>query len=193
MAGNITEHAKITGNGGDLTLDLPNLTYAYSLEISNASDIRLPMLSSVSNGLDVNYSEISELSIPELSYVGGDLVLTGNRHLSNLDMPELVNIQGNFEISDSEDMSEIGGLPYLSSIGGDMNLMGGFTRYAASKPPLLEVYSNHLNQHRSTSPWHRQERHRNHLNRTPKLHRRPRLLSPRLLHLPQRRLKHRTR
>lgn len=128
MAGNITKHCKITGNGGDLTLQLPNLTYAYSLEISNASEITLPMLSSVSNGLDVTYSEVSELSMPELTYVGGDLAITNNRHLNTLELGELVNVQGNLNVTGNEELDEINRLPYLSSVGGDLNLMGAFER-----------------------------------------------------------------
>lgn len=129
MAGNITKSCKITGNGGDLTLQLPNLTYAYSLEINNASEITLPMLSSVSNGMDISYSEASELSLPELTYVGGDLVISNNRYLETLEMGELVSVQGNLEIEGNDDLAAIEGLPYLSSVGGDLTLKGGFERY----------------------------------------------------------------
>ena len=133
LAGNITKSAKITGNGGDLALQLPNLTYAYSLEINNASEISLPMLSSVSNGLQISHSDVSELSMPELTYVGGDLVISNNRNLQDLDMGELVNVQGNLKVAGNEDVSEIKGLPYLSSVGGDLSLMGAFQRCTA--PP----------------------------------------------------------
>lgn len=134
MAGNITRSCKIAGNGGDLTLQLPNLTYAYSLEISNASEIALPMLSSVSNGLEVSYSEASELSMPELTYVGGDLVISNNRHLHTFELAELVNVQGNLELVSNEELDEIDGLPYLSSVGGDLSLMGSFEKYVDIVP-----------------------------------------------------------
>lgn len=129
MAGNITQRCKITGNGGDLTLQLPNLTYAYSLEISNASEITLPMLSSVSDGMEIRYSDASELSMPELTYVGGDLVMSNNRHLDTLDFGELVNVQGNLQLEGNDELAEIKGLPYLSSVGGNLDLMGAFERY----------------------------------------------------------------
>lgn len=128
MAGNITQRAKITGNGGDLTLQLPNLTYAYSLEISKVSQLALPMLSSVSDGLDVSYSDASNISMPELTYVGGDFVMSNNRHIDSLDLGELVNVQGNLEITGNKELEEIFGLPYLSSVGGNLDLEGGFER-----------------------------------------------------------------
>lgn len=109
-------------------MQLPNLTYAYSLEIDNANEISLPMLSSVSNGLRVSNSDVSELSISELTFVGGDLVISGNRNLAELGMEELINVQGDLEIVDNNDLVEIKGLPYLSSVGGDLSLTGALER-----------------------------------------------------------------
>lgn len=87
------------------------------------------MPSSVSNGMGITYSEASELFLNELTYVGGDLVLANNRQLQTVEMGELVNVQGNLEIVDNEDLGEISGLPYLSSVGRDLNLIGAFDRY----------------------------------------------------------------
>jgi hypothetical protein len=112
-----------------LTLQLPNLTYAYSLEINNASEIDLPMLTSVSDGLSISYSKASALNIPELTYVGGDLVVSGNPYLDNFLLNELVNVQGDLEIIDNEALADLDGLPYLSSVGGDLRLMGAFDKY----------------------------------------------------------------
>lgn len=125
----IPQSATITGNGGDLELQLPNLTYSYSLIVSNASKIDLPMLSSVSNGLDISYSSASEVSIPQLTYVGGDLKVSDNQHLSKLEMKELVNIQGDLDIMDNKALHDLDGLPYLSSIGDDLTLTGAFDSY----------------------------------------------------------------
>jgi hypothetical protein len=128
LAGNITRSATITGNGGDLSIQLPNLTYAYSLEINNASSIELPMLSSVSNGLSISSNDASELTLPELTYVGGDLIVSNNPRLGTFKMPELVNVQGNLEVENNDALDSVHGLPYLSSVGGDLSLSGAFDR-----------------------------------------------------------------
>lgn len=135
MAGNITKSCTITGNSGELTLQLPNLTYAYSLDINNASEITLPMLSSVSNGMQLSYSEASELSLPELTYVGGDLVISNNGQLDTLELDGLVNVQGNVQITGNDELGVIEGLPYLSSIGGNLELMGALNQYIRPRFP----------------------------------------------------------
>lgn len=108
---------------------MPNLTYSYSLDISNASKIDLPMLSSVSNGLDISYSGASDLSIPQLTYVGGNLMVSNNPNLDTLEFKQLVNVQGDLDITNNGALSEITGLPYLSSVGGDLTLTGAFDAY----------------------------------------------------------------
>lgn len=44
--GNITQQATILNNGGQMSLTMPNLTYAYNMNISNASTIDIPLLQS---------------------------------------------------------------------------------------------------------------------------------------------------
>jgi len=89
------------------------------------------MLTSVSDGLNIGHSEIDELSIPALTYVGGDLVLSDNPHLEDIQLGELVSVKGNLEIAnnDNDGPTAISGFPYLSSIGGDLTLSGGLERY----------------------------------------------------------------
>ncbi|KAK4560727.1 cell wall protein Ecm33 [Recurvomyces mirabilis] len=125
--GNITQQATIVNNSGQMSLTLPNLTYAYNMEISNASSISMPMLQSVSANLDVSWNSIRNLSIPELSFVGGELSIVGNSQLDELDMMALVNVQGGMTVRDNAQLEILDGLSTLSYVGGNMMLDGDFT------------------------------------------------------------------
>ncbi|KAK1088834.1 cell wall protein Ecm33 [Friedmanniomyces endolithicus] len=90
--GNITQQATITNNSAQMTLTLPNLTYAYNMEITNASAIEMPVLQSINQNLDISYSAVQNLTLPVLSYVGGDLDVKDNAQLVGIEMPDLVNV-----------------------------------------------------------------------------------------------------
>lgn len=81
--------------------------------------------------MTISDSEVSELSMPELTYVGGDMVISNNRHLDTMRLDELVNIQGNLQVADNDELSQLDGLPYLSSVGGDLSLSGVFEGYVS--------------------------------------------------------------
>ncbi|KAK3675484.1 protoplasts-secreted [Recurvomyces mirabilis] len=125
--GNITQQATIVNNSGQMSLTLPNLTYAYNMEISNASSISMPMLQSVSSNLDVSWNSFRNLSIPELSFVGGELSIVENSQLDELDMMALVNVQGGITIRDNAQLETLDGLSTLSYVGDNLTLDGDFT------------------------------------------------------------------
>ncbi|KAK0302623.1 cell wall protein Ecm33 [Friedmanniomyces endolithicus] len=125
--GNITQQATIANNSAQMTLTLPNLTYAYNMEITNASAIEMPVLQSINQNLDISYSAVQNLTLPVLSYVGGDLDVKNNAQLVGIEMPDLVNVQGNVEISGSPQLESLSGLSALSFIGKDLTLAGEFT------------------------------------------------------------------
>ncbi|KAK0270787.1 cell wall protein Ecm33 [Friedmanniomyces endolithicus] len=134
--GNITQQATILNNSAQMTLTLPNLTYAYNVEITNASAIEMPVLQSINQNLDISYSAVQNLTLPVLSYVGGDLDVKNNAQLVGINMPDLVNVQGNVEISGSPQLEFLSGLSALSFIGKDLTLAGEFND-TLLRPPQI--------------------------------------------------------
>ncbi|TKA71044.1 hypothetical protein B0A55_06322 [Friedmanniomyces simplex] len=124
--GNITQQATIVNNSVQMTLTLPNLTYAYNLEIANASAIEMPVLQSVNQNLDISWNAIQNLTLPMLSYVGGDFGIRDNAQLAGMDLPDLVNVQGDLDIFGSPQLENLSGLSALSFIGKDLMLNGEF-------------------------------------------------------------------
>ncbi|KAH9828414.1 GPI-anchored cell wall organization protein Ecm33 [Teratosphaeria destructans] len=136
-AGNITQMVTIAGNGGTMDLTLPNLTYAYDMEISNASQIDMPLLHSVSQDLVIHWNSASNISLPQLSFVGSELSITNNSQLLDIRLNQLVNVQGGLDLSGNPQVEQIRGLPVLSVVGGDLTLEGPFTNI--SLPSLHTV------------------------------------------------------
>lgn len=84
------------------------------------------MLSSVSNGLEISYSPATKLTIPQLSYVGGDFTISGNPYLEDVELDRLINVQGSLEMKSNDVLANISGLPRLSAVGSNLELIGAF-------------------------------------------------------------------
>ncbi|KAF2767547.1 hypothetical protein EJ03DRAFT_144852 [Teratosphaeria nubilosa] len=136
-AGNITQMVTIAGNGGTMELTLPNLTYAYDMEISNATQINMPLLHSVSQNLVIDWNSASNISLDRLSFVGSALSITDNSQLGDIQLNQLVNVQGDLDLTGNPQVEQIDGLPVLSFVGGNLTLEGQFTNI--SLPSLHTV------------------------------------------------------
>lgn len=130
--GNITTSAMIANNSGSTTVRLPSLTYAYELSIANASSVDLTMLQSVSQNLDISYSQTQNFSCPGLTFVGGDLTMGNNGELAGLNLNELVDVQGTLAIEDNPVLMDLSGLSSLSNIGSALEIRGAFTKYVSA-------------------------------------------------------------
>jgi len=126
--GNITQQATILNNSVQMSLTLPNLTYAYNMEISNASSIDMPVLDSISQSLDISRTNVQNLTIPKLGFVGENLTIGHNAQVQYLSIPDLVNVQGNVNIVGNGQMEDVNGLSALGDVGGDFTLEGEFTK-----------------------------------------------------------------
>jgi hypothetical protein len=126
--GNITQQCVVRDNFGSMSLVLPNLTHVYNMQISNTSSISLPLLESVTSGLEISGNGISNLTIPALTYIGGDFNITDNPTLSELFISELVSMQGDLNIVDNPQLADVNGLDSLGFIGGSVDMSGMFAK-----------------------------------------------------------------
>ncbi|KAK3652463.1 cell wall protein Ecm33 [Elasticomyces elasticus] len=100
------------------------------------------MLQSLSRNLEISYSQIQNLSIPDLTYVGGDLSITNNLELTELYLHDLVDIQGTLSVETNPSLSDLSGLSSLSNVGGRLELQGSFSNLSL---PALEVVRGDAN------------------------------------------------
>ncbi len=90
------------------------------------------MLSSVSNGLEISCSPATKVTIPQLSYVGGDFTISGNPYLEDVELDRLINVQGSLEMKSNDVLANISGLPRLSEVGSNLELIGAFNELVCS-------------------------------------------------------------
>ncbi|KAK1064459.1 cell wall protein Ecm33 [Friedmanniomyces endolithicus] len=138
--GNISQSVTITGSSADLVVMLPNLTYAYDINISNGSQVILPRLQAVNGGMSISSIKSPNISAPTLTFVGGALNIS-DCGLSELDMNELVNVQGSLNLVNNAQLTDLSGLSSLSVVGG-LDLVGPFTN--TTLPSLRRVQGNAL-------------------------------------------------
>lgn len=127
--GNITRQATSKDNGAGLRVEMPDLTYAYGLEISDASEVDMPKLGCVSTNLHLDGNGFHNVSCADLSFVGGDLSMSDNPTLTQFDLESLVNVQGDLQMINNVQLTRLDGLPALSAVGGDLDVSGPIDRY----------------------------------------------------------------
>lgn len=82
----------------------------------------------MSQNLDISWNSVQDISLPKLSYVGSELSITNNNQLTALALEQLVNIQGNFVVSNNPLLDQVAGLGALSYVGGDLTLDGNINK-----------------------------------------------------------------
>ena len=125
-----------------MSIKLPELTYAYSLEIADASDIDLSGLQSVSSSFSISGNDVQGLAFADLSFVGGDLSISNSPLLKHVDFGELVSAQGDLKIVDNSQLVQLDGFAKLNAIGGSLEVRGQMERYGKSIRHNPTTYTN---------------------------------------------------
>lgn len=126
--GNVTKSLTFGANGRDLTIEFPNLVWAYNMTFRNCSDVSIPSLASINGSLGFYSDSFESLAAPNLTSVGGSLSFVSCNAVTNITMPELTTIGGGFQIANNTALGEINGFPQLKTVGGALDFNGAFTR-----------------------------------------------------------------
>ena len=92
----------------------------------------MPSLQSINQNLEISGTNVESLSLDELSYVGNEFSLIDNNDLDQLNVNQLVNIQGPLTVTGSPLLKDLKGLGKLAFIGGDFSFIGDFVRLVAT-------------------------------------------------------------
>lgn len=126
--GNVTKSLTFGANGRDLQIEFPNLIWAYNLTFRNCSDISIPSLASINGSLGFYSNGFQSLSAPNLTSVGSSLSFVSNEEVTNITMPELTTIGGGFQIANNTALEKINGFPALKTVGGALDFNGEFSK-----------------------------------------------------------------
>lgn len=113
-------------NGQAMKVNLPDLTTANELYISNVTQISLPTLQTISGTWNVDTNYFTELSAPVLQSCGDGLSIVNNAELDNFILPQLSTVTRTFLVANNSKLYVIGGLNDLSSVSNDIEFRGNF-------------------------------------------------------------------
>lgn len=126
--GNVSTALSLNANGKDLSVEFPNLLWAYNISIRNAATVSIPSLASVNGSLGFFSDDFTSLAAPNLTNVGGSLTFAECNSLTNISMPELTQIGGAFQLANNSALLNIDGFPAIKTVGGALDFYGAFTK-----------------------------------------------------------------
>jgi hypothetical protein len=82
----------------------------------------------ITQSLDISWNSVQNLTLPQLGYVGSDLMITNNIPLNAVAFAKLVNVEGDMVFSNNSQLDSLNGVAKLSNVGGNLILDGDFQR-----------------------------------------------------------------
>ncbi len=126
---NITGSLDIEANDGyvaGLSTSFPMLETANNMTFRNCSSISLPALKSVAQDMGFYGNAITELSAPNLTTTRS-LIFVDNTELTNISIPQLTSVNGSYQIANNTQLLTIDGFPKLSVIMGALDFNGNYS------------------------------------------------------------------
>lgn len=139
--GNVTKSLTLSANGKQLDAEFPNLMWAYNMTIRNASTVSIPSLESVNGSLGFYSDGFENLTAANLTTVGGSLSFVSCNSVTNISMPELTQIGGGLQLANNTKLEKINGFPALKTVGGALDFNGVFNEYVVLARVLYSLSS----------------------------------------------------
>jgi hypothetical protein len=122
----------VSANYKNLAITFDNLQAANNLTFRNVSSVVMPSLYQVNGSLGFYSDTFQSFSAPNLTSTGGALVFNDCPQLSNISMPKLTEVGGGFLIANNSNLKSIDGFPKLQTIVGALDFAGSFDKYAVT-------------------------------------------------------------
>jgi len=134
---NVTTALNVEFNGKSVNASFPNLVWALNATFRDCGSVSMPSLTTINSSLAFDNNTFTEFTAYNLTKVGESLSFLGNDALTNISMPNLVDIGGTFRLANNTDLLDIDGFPKVKTIGGSVDFSGNFTN--ATLPALTVV------------------------------------------------------
>ena len=109
-----------------LSTSFPSLQTAQNMTFRNCSDVQLPSLANVTLDLGFYGNTFTSFAAPMLTTAGA-LVFVDNTQLTNISIPQLTSINGTYQIANNTQLKQINGFTKLSVVTGALDFSGNFT------------------------------------------------------------------
>ena len=117
----------IVNNGPSAQIFLPDLISVGAITIGNAGRIYIPSLSGSSASIEISNTTIDVFSAPNLTDIGGSLIVRNNDFLDDLSIPLLTSVKGDITVANNTALHMINNLDQLWFCQGNITLSGNFS------------------------------------------------------------------
>jgi hypothetical protein len=131
--GNITDSLTLSTNNPDVNVTFPNLIWAANMTFRNCSSVDLPSLEAVNKSFSLIGNVFDKFMGPNLTTVGGALVISDNTELTNISFPLLTKVGFNLEVANNTKLREIKAFPQLETISGALDFNGNMSKIELPK------------------------------------------------------------
>ncbi|KAK5110758.1 hypothetical protein LTR62_005635 [Meristemomyces frigidus] len=139
--GNISTSLVLEANGRNVSATFPNLEWANNMTFRNVSTISIPSLASINGSMGFISNFFTSIVAPNLTSVGamggGSLSFVSNADMTNLSFPELTTVGGGLQVANNTALNTVNGFPSLKTVGGALDFNGNFSN--VSLPALSDV------------------------------------------------------
>jgi hypothetical protein len=119
----------IEANDGYVTgliTTFPMLETATNMTFRNCSSVSLPSLANVTQDLGFYGNTMQSFAAPNLTTVGG-LIFVDNTELTNISLPQLTSVNASYQIANNTMLKNVTGFAKLATVGGALDFNGNFT------------------------------------------------------------------
>ncbi|KAF9428811.1 hypothetical protein BGZ94_000992 [Podila epigama] len=129
----IAANGLLEGEGDGSSLHLANLTTCSNCTFRHLHELQIPSLSVVAASLSFDENNLKNLNVPALKSVGQTLSIVSNNLLSDISFPELTLIGGALMIANNTQLTTVDGFKNLTEISGVLNMRGAFDNVSLPK------------------------------------------------------------
>lgn len=125
---NLTTLLMLQANGrNELQWEMPDLIWAANITVANVSTFTLPKVKEINGSLRFDTNKITTFEAPNLTKAGSDIAFVGNAQLTNISFPQLTTVGGSLTIANNTRLERLDSLPKLQQVGGAVRLRGNFS------------------------------------------------------------------
>lgn len=128
----VTESLQISDNAPGLEAQFDSLQWAANISFRGVSKADMPNLTYVNNSIGYVNNTIKNISLPQLTKVGGGIFFVSNSELTDLKVPELEEIGGGLQVANNTKLRKVDGFPKVKSVAGAIEMLGNFSEATPS-------------------------------------------------------------
>lgn len=118
----------LQANGVSLSVSMPNLVWIAEMTLANVTEFSAPSLEVVNGSARFDSNYFQSFSAPNMtSTETGDISFINNGELTNISFPSLTTIGGGLTIVNNTLLEELNDFPVLKEVGGAVKLGGNFS------------------------------------------------------------------